>query len=35
MMTATIAAGVATEIIDPGKMIHMTGIAGAEMILLI
>jgi hypothetical protein len=34
-MIAIIAAGVATEITDLGKMIHATEIAGAQMILLI
>jgi hypothetical protein len=33
--TVIIAAGVATEIIDPGEKIPATGIADARMILLI
>jgi hypothetical protein len=33
-MTAIIAAGAATEITEPGEMIHATAIAGAQMILL-
>jgi hypothetical protein len=33
-MIAIIAAGVATETTDLGEIIHATGIAGAQMILL-